>query len=172
MATFGTTTIGGTSNSGTAGPLGSKFTAPATGTITDMTFYGRVDSGNAVLLIYADSAGSPTTLLAQSASQAGWTVVDWHTASVSLAITSGTVYWLMMSHDTGGPQYTMYYDAGSSNQLSYTGSGGIPDPYGTPNFLAWNMSIYATYTTGGAVDIPLPVSDDINDEILSFTGSG
>lgn len=151
MATFGYTTVGATTVGG-ASPAGSKFTAPDSGTITKLWFYVHEFGSATRTAVYADSAGAPGAKLAES-SEVNVPNATWGEFPISLAITNGTVYWLMhWNADTK-------YDAGAVDQSAYQSGQTYPtwpDPFvanaDRPDVV---YSIYAEYTpSGGATGQP------------------
>ncbi len=156
-ATFGNTSIGANFNNGSANPLCTVYTAPANGTVTSISWYGRVQvAGSGAAAIYSDSGGAPNVVLAQSSVVSVPTVAGWNTFTLSQAITSGTPYWLCVTKDQN---YDTQYDTGAANQSTYdvgTPGATFPSPWpGGSSFLNWAISIYATYTpSGGATVVP------------------
>ena len=119
MANFGYETIGGTEAAATQ-PTATKWTAPASGDITSMTMYCGVSVGTTKyrMAVYANSGSAPAGKLAESASEltlvSGTDGLAWRSLNVSLAITSGTVYWLAFFADSGGAR--TFWDAGDTGQ--------------------------------------------------------
>jgi hypothetical protein len=155
MATFGYTSIGASGVSG-ANPLGSKFVAPANGTITAIYAYINSDGPASDPLrcaVYADASGSPGAKLAESSEVAG-ALNNWNACALSLAITNGTTYWLM-AWGNHGCQYDSPGDV--SDQMAYMTGNSFPtwpDPFNENAFLDRKMSIYAEYTPAGASGQP------------------
>lgn len=147
MATFGYTVIGATTAVGTS-PAGTKFTAPESGTITKIWYYSFAGTATRTA-VYADSAGSPAAKLAESTEVTPGNGV-WAEYPLSLAITGGTVYWLM------GWGCDTKYDTGDANQGGYqTGQTypTWPDPFNETALNDAKLSIYAEYTPSGGVPV-------------------
>jgi hypothetical protein len=145
---FGKTSIGGSSasHSTTNSKMACKYSPTTSGTITSISIYISMDGDATIYLgIYSDNAGTPGTLLG-SGSVATTMAVGWKTVSgLSISVTSGTNYWLMINW--GSQQVTYYYDVGSTNQFIYqANSADTPPPdasFGGGTYLARAMSIYA-----------------------------
>lgn len=142
--TFGYTSIGA-DEVGITNPVGSKFTATGTGTVTEIQVYIS-NTGTPLApiraAIYANAAGSPGALLAES-SEVVQTQNAWNVMPISLAITNGTVYWLMAWGDAVG-KYTTPGDV--ADQMAYqTGQTypTWPNPFVKDAFLDRKLSIYA-----------------------------
>jgi hypothetical protein len=164
MPTFGYTSVGVNANGAHFGPRGSKFTAPANGNITSVECYisslGTIGA-DVIVAVYADSSGSPAAKLAESSAvtQSGGNQNTWISFPLSLAITSGTVYWLMVFGEVD--TFMMYDTGGGSNQFAYESGSTyptFPDPYDEDAFLDWQMSIYATYTASGGSTRPVKMA--------------
>lgn len=99
------TTSAGTANFSTGFVRYNKFTADFSTSVTSMKVYCAVNS-NVRVAIYADNAGTPGTLLNESASVA-ITAGDWRSVTIpTTSIVSGTVYWLAAQPETlGGITY-------------------------------------------------------------------
>lgn len=161
MATFGHTGIGANEDFSTASnSRGSKFTAPANGTISKISVYvsSYFSSSNLRVAIYSDVAGVPTTKLAESGSATSVTGGNqWYDVNISLAITSGTVYWLVFW--SSGADFDSQYDTPGdvSNQGTFDSTATYPtwdDPYIQGFALDRKYSVYATYTASGGVVVP------------------
>lgn len=150
MATFGHTSIGASVNT-TVNPFGSKFTAPESGTLTSIKVYitNSGPIGEPIrTAVYADATGSPAAKLAES-TEITQVQNDWNDLPLSLAISSGTVYWMMVWGDAAAT-YDTPGDVG--NQTAYIIGGSYPtwpDPFNEDAFLDWKVSIYAEYTPAG-----------------------
>jgi len=159
MATFGKTDIGGSSDSNTSAVCyACKFTAPEDGTITKVTWYTRLNvAGNSKVAIYSDDAGDPKNILAVSDEVAVGTVAGWVDFPISLGITSGVKYWFAKM---ASQSHHYWYDAGDVNQ--WAGDAGLTypnfnDPFDVDANQAYEVSVYATYTTGGG-GLTIPVA--------------
>jgi hypothetical protein len=150
-ATFGTTTIGGSSTTlyGSI-PRATQYTPSSSGTVTDIMLYFTSSGagGHAQAAIYADSGNVPGALIAKSSSDTV-TSNGWHDFSgFNVVITAGTPYWLACETDSGNLLW--YYNNGGANY--YQGGGGsgygtFPSPYVRGSFGNYQTSIYAIYTS-------------------------
>lgn len=159
MATFGKTDIGLSNKNAFWGntKFGCKFEAPGSGEIIKISFYGKCfvgESGTAYAVVYSDNAGIPNAQLGLSdAITMDDTLKWWDFAfSTSVSIVNGTKYWLCINY-VWSPYY--YYDAGTINQTAFSGEITDPpppsDPFGAvAAYYDYEVSIYATYTTGSA----------------------
>jgi hypothetical protein len=111
--------------------LGIKFTAVATGTMTEFRIKAY-QSGYAKVAIYADNSGEPGSRI--SYDNTGYSLsVGWNTISFpSTNLTSGTVYWLfvaaqpyVISYQTGGGSGVDRYKIVTYSTFTF------PDPAGT-----------------------------------------
>jgi len=132
---------------------GSKFTAPAGGTVTSISMYLMTSNGGNVNFgYYNDNAGAPGTHVAHGTAENLGSFDDWKTIAVSGSITNGNFYWLVGQQDA---TITDYYDSGDANQEAYNGSYTFDTWGDNPTigqYYAAILSIYATYTTGGATE--------------------
>lgn len=150
------TLAGSWSDSGDAGYISAaKFTMPVgiSGTATSISVYipnpDLAPGNNSYkVAIYADSAGAPGALLAQSS--VGTLVTGWNTISISQALTANTPYWLAYNANStnGLSNYNIF--PGSAGQWAYrvlSFASSFPASFGPldgnpPN----TMLIYATYS--------------------------
>jgi subtilisin family serine protease len=155
-ATFGTTTLGGGSDSMLANRKRvNRYQLPTAGSVTKLSIYLQPTptSGTQVLkgVLYADNAGSPATLLGttselafSSTKTAGWYDLVFPSP---VALAAGN-YWIGMI--SGGTSYVAGFRyatvSGSRNYNTSTYTTGPSDPFGTANTDAEQMSEYATYT--------------------------
>lgn len=152
MAVLGYNTIGGTSGEITKW-WSCKFTTTEAGEITDLNFYGDgLISIGFKLCIWADNAGSPGALLAESASGTMTTTPGWWTRPISYTFGASEVLHLGF---VGEDWIHQYRDAGSTNQYTeftedYTGWPTVPDPPTVDGQYDILVSIYANYTPASA----------------------
>jgi hypothetical protein len=146
VKSFGNATIGGSTQSVSAPQtIVCKFTAPEVGDITSITIWlsgSSLPSGPKVVL-YSDSAGSPSSLLRSSATftpAGGWNAISITAYSMS----AGEVLWLGVA--ASGNNIVYAYRSGTTNQLGQR-SADAPNPFGTPTFSAQELSVYANYST-------------------------
>ena len=161
MATFGKTSIGGTTDQWTSADwaVACKFTLNENSSVESMTVYMYSYGGNIRLGIYDHDAvnNRPNNLKGQTDSRyiqsTGYT---WETFTFSTPINldAGT-YWLAVITDA---DFYSAYDAGTTNQ-----SGGHTNAYADGFLESWGSvisyasrewSLYATYTATGALGQP------------------
>ena len=130
-----------------------RFQAPASGTVTDMSFYTEdvgSDENGIDLAVYSDNANAPDAPLGYATTPdvggLGW----YNATGLSVTIVSGTYYWLAACQSAEGYTYRCKYHDGAVNQTA-TGAAGKPpsNPFGTPTYYDREISIYANYTTSG-----------------------
>lgn len=124
--TFGQTQTGGAAIllvGGNDHHAGLKFTAPASGSITQVriTATAVTASGSWEARLYTNNSGSPGTQVGASSNAVSISATGDKTFTFATppSITSGTVYWLVITPTTGIPDFSIAYCA---NQASY-GSG-------------------------------------------------
>ena len=110
-----------------------KFTAGATGTVSEIKTRVRADEdGDIVLGIYADNAGEPGALFATTASTAVSSGAE-REITVSLVanttVVSGTSYW-MATNSTGG-NFSAYKEETSVFRYKALAYGALPNPAGS-----------------------------------------
>jgi hypothetical protein len=153
--TFGKTAVGTLAD---ANPIPTlqvqRFQLAEAGTVSKLTVYvgGQSSTCNIIGVIYADNAGVPTTLVAQTPSTNVAGAAGWHDLVFSspVSLTGGYYHlgWLSGAATT----LTTYYDAGGTHTWN-TGLQKSAPFYPTPpnTFVvekqnAYTFSIYATYT--------------------------
>lgn len=157
--TFGYTTIGGTSAQSNV-KQGAKYTASPAGNIVSISTYCDMASGSTNIFnaIYTDSAGTPSSNIASSTVQGSCgTTPSWVTSSILGTVSNATPYWLMQCNSAGGAGNGLYYyDAGATNQRSFSSSGCTwASTWSNSGFSARMVSIYATYE-----DVPVAKTGD------------
>jgi hypothetical protein len=128
--------------------FGSRYQAGDTFTAIRMGAYWGTGFGvgeKARLAIYSDSAGSPNALLGYTAEITGDGNAGWKDALLdsSVAITSGTWYWLAAIHDSAAG-IDVESVAGKGEEISDTYSDGFSDPYGSSTTKDFEVTIFAT----------------------------
>jgi hypothetical protein len=133
---------------------GNAFTTGASGnSVQSMSvFVGNVDAGSHnqyQLAIYTDKAGSPGTLLTQSA-KGTLAPLAWNTLSISATLLPNTTYWLMYNTNaTTATDYlnNLYYDLGSQGVAAWAkhSFGSWPTTFPAPTFDTTQFSMYVTY---------------------------
>ena len=152
--TFGYTTAGGSglySNAAWGHKLAAQqYTASAGDIITKYSVnISTFDSGTFKVIGYTFASGNPSTRLAAALSAAAatgsWAWKD--TATVSHALTGGTVYVVAAGERTGttGIAYDTVTAAVSRNNSGT----GLNDPFTNNYNEDYKISMYATYTAGG-----------------------
>jgi hypothetical protein len=146
----GTQEIGDTSANGNT-PSGylrfSSITPSASGTISSLGLNVYTAAGNIEMAIYSDLSGAPDTLLGYSASTpcvTGWNDLPLITP---VDVTSGTLYWLCLQHDSS--IYTYRLSSGGQQLYQSQTYGAFPDPVSgtlSSNAITHNMRI--TYAAG------------------------
>lgn len=143
-------------NGSTGRPVCAHFTAPADGSITNISFYAAYAAGGGHWVggVYDSdgTGGRPSTLLGQSTVNTTFpTSADWSTSTMdsSISITSGHEYWLCNHPDVNSTYY--YFDGGISNSGALLELGTYPtypNPGVVNSFSTRQLKIYATYTSG------------------------
>ncbi len=127
-----------------------RFQAPEDGEITKITFYGQAMASDMQFraVIYDDNAGAPGALRAYGRQVALSETQSWQSAAISLNATGGTYYWIGIQFF--GIRCDFWYDPGALSQTAWNIDALDPDdPFGTPNYQNYELSIYATYTPPG-----------------------
>jgi hypothetical protein len=161
MGTFGETGTGDTSDDcGLNAKQGSRWQAPETGTITNISYYCWINMGTPVFkaVVYSDTAGSPpqpNALLATSAEGTPGAGAAWVDVAISCAITSGAYYWIGIIVGDGGTDKIndkLQSNAGNVNYIRYdasdTYSDGASDPWGASDYSdgGAHLCIHADYS--------------------------
>ncbi len=162
--TFGTTTVGGSSDTFAANRKRvNRYALSTAGSVSKLSIYLAPTSNSGQQLIegvvYAESAGAPTTLLGtstpltfKSTNVAGWYELNFATP---LSLAAGN-YWIGIitgeSSGVAGFRYTSVTNSRDYNTNTYTS--GPSNPFGTPTTDSEEMSIYATYSTAGPSSPP------------------
>jgi len=129
-----------------------KFTAIATGTLSEIKIYALA-SGNVKVAIYADNAGEPGALIVANNTGQAVTLNQWNTLTIGSAqITQGTVYWIACNADTSGA-ITRNTGAGTQRYKVATYSGfTFPDPAGSD----FTNQVYEYARAGWGVQVVAP----------------
>jgi hypothetical protein len=149
--TFGKTNIGSTSTPCYVGDthLG-RFTLNEDGAVTKITAYISGAWGNPATVragIYSDSAGSPSRVKGTTGDTVVSATAGWYnfTFSTPLSLTAGTYH---IGFYSGDHDMVCYYNTGSTGQYNYKNWRNFGDPYPGGSTQNWDISVYATYTTG------------------------
>ena len=133
---------------------GSKFTCPATGTLTDIyiNINGVGDTYNYRLGVYEDDSGNPAGKLldagAVTITGAGWYYID----GLSLSITNETVYWLVALGEGAANTRALNNQGASSTVENAQAYGALPSTFtlDSPTYRTWKWEMYGNITVGGA----------------------
>ncbi len=123
-----------------------QITAPANGDINSLSCYLHVNGGNILVGIYADAAGSPGARLGISVSTVATAAPGFQLIPLisSVAITSGTKYWLAL---VGNGTLKIGFDA---TPITYSDGPGssfdLPDPFGSSTPSVNGMSLFGSAT--------------------------
>jgi iron transport multicopper oxidase len=157
-ATFGKSTVGGSSDSFLADRKRvNRYAIAAAGSVTKLSIYlaPTATVGQQLLkgIVYADSSNAPGSLLGVSeqltfknTNAAGWYDLPFAT-SVKLAAGN---YWIGVITGAASNVAGFRFDAvtGARDYNPNTFTSGPTNPFGTPNVDAEQASLYATYTPG------------------------
>jgi hypothetical protein len=150
-STFGNTSIGTLSEVRTTNiKTGCKFTLSSDSNVElrAITAYISAEgSGTRTIhsAIYADSTGAPGAKIADAdhtvtVGEAGWYTFNF----TDVQLTQNETFWLTI--DIAGGSLRIYYEAGSTNQTANNTDAPPPnDPFGTPVYDNYELSIYASY---------------------------
>jgi len=149
MATFGTTTIGGsTESTGGDGKVICRYQLTEAGTITGIHFYTDGASGNLRGTLWSDNAGAPNALLGSTPAST-MTGPKWYDMVLSVPyVAAAAWYWLGATWDS---QTNWYYAATSANSYwDYDYDLNKPTQAIAENVI----SVHANYTpSGGGVTV-------------------
>ena len=175
--TFGKTTVGASTDSVVANRKRvNRYAVSASVSVTKLSVYLQPasTSGTQTLegVIYADSGGSPGSLIAvsnqltfASTNTAGWYDLPFSTP-VSLAPGN---YWIGFVSGSSSYVVAFRYDsvAGSRAYNANTYSSGPSNPFGSASTDSEQISLYATYTT----QTPPPTTPPTNSTLPMISGS-
>lgn len=150
------------SSSTSSAKVASRATPDFAGTVTSLTCLLKMLSGTttAAAVIYADSAGSPGSLLAVSDTQtiSGSTLTPYaftFSGANQISLVAGTPYWIGVWWDTPSGSGTIEWGRGSTaskiDKASDT-SGGPASTFGTVSALSGPLGAYVTYDVTGLSD--------------------
>jgi hypothetical protein len=108
-----------------------KFTAEATGTVTEIKVYGTAN-GNVKIAAYADNSGEPGALIVANNTGQAVTANQWNTLTITqFSVVKDTLYWLAVNMDTDYAM-TAASSGGVTRYKSATYSSfNFPDPAGS-----------------------------------------
>ena len=131
--------------------IGTQVVITESGTINSVTAYLYMDKADDVRFgLYANSAGEPGALLAESSVVSLAAGTGWYTIELPATSVAAGSYWLSMDI---GKEGAYYYDAaGGQTRLSnYDPNGGFASPWtGTYTSNTQSISIYANVTPDSA----------------------
>jgi pantothenate kinase len=146
-----TSTLGNTTVFGSTTTVANLRAVPVTfsenGQINSISVYHNGGSGNVILGVYSDQAGSPSSRLGVTASTVVNSVAGWQTISLtsSVSVTSGQKVWLsFVFQNNPGVRYSTGTPARA--QSTTTWSAGMPATFGTASYADNKYSIYCTFT--------------------------
>ncbi len=168
-ATLGNTNIGTRTDDSNRNALSAfPVTATEDGTAISMSVYiANAEAGSQYsLAIYSDAAGSPGTLIANTANQT-ISSTGWYTAPLAANLTAGTTYWLTYNTTSvnSGKNVLSYTDGTGTYKWHLQTFGTWPASFGTVNGTATGVipSLYVTYTK------PAPVTATSGTPSTTFT---
>ena len=164
MATFGKTDDGASESSWTIDRVCLSSGSPASsGTATKLTARIRIDAAGSCKvkgIIYADTAGAPSALLAESdevtISNTAEAAVDLPLSGLNqIAVVSGTTYWIGYANEDPGSINFVQSRANTAGQqlrANDTYSDGVANPYSPTGSANGPIDCFVTYSeAGGAV---------------------
>ena len=151
----------------------SKFQLTQSGFLQSITVYFQTSGFNAKAAIYTDDYGEPSTLIAQSASQAV-TASGWKTFTVPQTSLTAGYYWLCVVSDTSASLGAMTPTSSNTHAWKFAPySGEFSSAFGTPAGYEKTMtSIYATLSATTSNPAPTPSPNPTNSPHLSPSSSG
>ena len=154
---FGNTSIGTITNYFRTDRDASKFQLTQGGLLQSITAYFQTSGFNAKTAIYTDDNGEPSTLIAQSASQAV-TASGWKTFSVPQSSLAAGYYWLCVVSDTSESLGAMTSTSTNTHAWKFAPySAEYSSTFGTPAGYEKTMtSIYATCSATTSNPTPTP----------------
>lgn len=157
----GTTTAGGSADFFGDGEAAlSRFQCSSSGTVDTLSFNQTISGFTQLrLAIYADSAGVPGALLGTSAFTTDQTAgIKSLALTPTVAVTSGTFYWLGIMGTNGSPNYTAAAGSGERHKSVGAGATAFPDPWGGADSTGSNtLPVAGEGTAAGASEIPILV---------------
>jgi hypothetical protein len=160
MSVFGNQNIGASwlNISGSYGVLGGKATLAEAGIITSITAYFGQDSGSGSysFALYTVTGGGDGALVGYTAPAAIISAYDWRTQNLVTPYVAVAGDFYLEIWTNGTAVYTKYDASGVFSIMSVPGTFPTwPNPLLGSEFTGL-VSIYATYTTGGASITPTP----------------
>jgi hypothetical protein len=156
LYTFGNTAVGTLTNSFSTDKDASRFQLTQSGVLQSISAYFGSAGFNAKAAIYTDNNGAPSTLIAQSSSQAV-TASGWKTFTVPESFLTSGYYWLCVvsSSYSLGAMTSTSTNSHAWKTTSYSGE--FASAFGTPSgYEKTATSIYATYTATTSIPNSTP----------------
>jgi hypothetical protein len=145
--TFGTTSTTGASAGGGLASyvIATKYTLSQAGTVTQVGIYA-VASAHVKAAIYADSSGTPGSLLVANNAPTAVSAGQWTTISIGPTTLAAGTYWIAFNEDVN---YIRMWKSAGSNQaayMSYAFSNNMPSSWRPNGYQNIDYICYATYT--------------------------
>lgn len=138
-------------DSGDAGlSFAMKYIAPGSGKLLTLSIWASTAAGNIIMGLYSDSAGSPNTLLDQTAVFTLVNGLNTHTVLNRATITNGTTYWIAWNCTSNSFVMPIFNDAGFTTKYRAITAGTLADPFGTPD--ATDANHWTGFATFGITD--------------------
>ena len=153
--TFGKTTVGTLADANPAPTLQvCRFQLTQNGAVSKLTVYvsGQSSSCNIIGVIYADNAGVPTTLVAQTPPTNVAGAAGWHDLAFSSPVSLTAGYYHLGFLSGASTTLTTYYDTAGTHTWNTALQSGAPfyptppNPFKVEKQNAYTFSVYATYT--------------------------
>ena len=158
---IGVTTVGGTALATGSKVRFRRITMPEAGILDSIVSY---TSGYLSYIcfsgIYDEASGVPDDLLEEETTgyvPANWGTGAWHDIAMAgtLSLSNSTNYWLALVFSGGDGEIRIYGDYEEwhySEVRLKTATTSFPDPAGTVDYDDYELSIHASYSTGGGAD--------------------
>lgn len=147
------TAFGNVDNQARAG----KFTAPATGTVTEIGWWvdNATEEANYECGLYTDDGGGATSVAvdlidASRTNAKGTSGGLWKSCTVSIAITSGTIYWIAIQLDDTATQTNTNGATGGGRRGRDGAQTTLQATWGEDGAADNLVAFYAVYTEAGA----------------------
>jgi parallel beta-helix repeat protein len=132
--------------------------------IESISIFHNGGTGNILMGVYSDEAGTPSTQLGVTSSTTINSSAGWQTVSLTTPVTvsSGQIVWLSWVFQNN-PGIRYFIGTPARAQSSESWSSGMPTAFGPSTFADYNYSIYCTYST----DIGTPTPQDISKPVIN-----
>ena len=135
-------------------------TMPEAGQLQSISIYHEAGSGQMILAVYSDNAGTPAARLGVTNATTVSGTTGWQTVALQspVSVSSGQQIWLAWVFEKN-PGIRAAAGTPGRAQSSDTWSAGIPSTFGTSTISGYVYDIYATYTPGsGTANYTLAVN--------------